>query len=349
MTFAAIHDKANIHSLSITILADNAYYSTPPQASTSHQHSQRFRTYDVPIPSVNKTGLGSSAALVTALVAGILQFCNVQPAVPTDSEIIHRLSQAAHCAAQGKVGSGFDVASAVYGSCVYRRFSPSILDDLSRPVEGDGSRHFCHRVVRMVDNDPVTWDHEINLQGKLRIPRGLKLVMCDVDQGSQTPGMVKKVLRWRADNGDEATRLWTELQLWSDKLAYLLSQPDPEDGWAGLSECIKRIRRLLRDMSVAAQVPIEPPEQTELLDACSDLPGVIGGVVPGAGGYDAVVLLIEDRDDVIEGLKSYLNSLPEDSSVYRDRHIQLLNVKGDVEGWLVGNPIEYSDWNQPWT
>lgn len=52
-------------------------------------------------------------------------------------------------------------------------------------------------------------------------------------------------------------------------------------------------------MSTLSQVPIEPPGQTRLLDACTALPGVIGGTVPGAGGYDAIVLLVVDAPEVV--------------------------------------------------
>ena len=37
----------------------------------------------------------------------------------------------------------------------------------------------------------------------------------------------------------------------------------------------------MRDMGTRAGVPIEPPEQTALLDACIAWPGVIAGGVPG--------------------------------------------------------------------
>jgi phosphomevalonate kinase len=37
----------------------------------------------------------------------------------------------------------------------------------------------------------------------------------------------------------------------------------------------------MREMGELAGVPIEPPEQTKLLDTCVSLPGVIGGGVPG--------------------------------------------------------------------
>lgn len=44
---------------------------------------------------------------------------------------------------------------------------------------------------------------------------------------------------------------------------------------------IQTTRRLMREMGEASGVPIEPPEQTKLLDAVSALPGVIGAGVPG--------------------------------------------------------------------
>ena len=34
-------------------------------------------------------------------------------------------------------------------------------------------------------------------------------------------------------------------------------------------------------MGAGADVPIEPDEQSRLLDACSDIAGVLGGGVPG--------------------------------------------------------------------
>jgi phosphomevalonate kinase len=73
--------------------------------------------------------------MTTAVVAGILQYLgSIKLAVHGESkeqemelELVHMVSQAAHCAAQGKVGSGFDVSSAVFGSQRYVRFSPSVL------------------------------------------------------------------------------------------------------------------------------------------------------------------------------------------------------------------------------
>ena len=72
--------------------------------------------------------------MVTSLVAALLHHL-----VPSASrELIHNLAQYAHSLAQGKVGSGFDVSSAMYGSHIYTRFDPSCFGDLMDA--GDVSR-----------------------------------------------------------------------------------------------------------------------------------------------------------------------------------------------------------------
>lgn len=55
----------------------------------------------------------------------------------------------------------------------------------------------------------------------------------------------------------------------------------------------------MRQMSkeVGEDVHIEPDTQTELLDACMKQQGVICGGVPGAGGFDAIWLLVFEPND----------------------------------------------------
>jgi len=43
---------------------------------------------------------------------------------------MHNLAQYVHSLAQGKIGSGFDVSAAVYGSQVYKRFDVNCLGNL---------------------------------------------------------------------------------------------------------------------------------------------------------------------------------------------------------------------------
>ncbi len=60
-----------------------------------------------------------SAALITSLSGAVVRFCGV--ACSDFPSVVHNLAQLSHCYAQGKVGSGFDVSSAAYGSHIYTR------------------------------------------------------------------------------------------------------------------------------------------------------------------------------------------------------------------------------------
>lgn len=146
--------KLLLQGLDITILGSNDFYSyrneierhglpltseslatLPPFASIS------FNTDDANggncKPEVAKTGLGSSAAMTTAVVAALLHYLGVVKISSSkdrqerkdiaDLDMVHKIAQTAHCIAQGKVGSGFDVSSAVYGSHRYVRFSPEVI------------------------------------------------------------------------------------------------------------------------------------------------------------------------------------------------------------------------------
>jgi phosphomevalonate kinase len=69
-----------------------------------------------------------------------------------------------------------------------------------------------------------------------------------------------------------------------------------------LYDNFENVRRLIREMSEKSTVPIEPPEQSRLLDACMAVPGIIMAGVPGAGGYDAIfcIALSEEGSAQVE-------------------------------------------------
>ncbi|KAK3203631.1 hypothetical protein GRF29_106g111039 [Pseudopithomyces chartarum] len=284
LSYLSTHLSTALSPSSLSILASQPYYSNPGKPITS---SSPFLNFDVALSSAHKTGLGSSAALVTAFTAALLSYYLPSSVFSLESEdgkrVLHNLAQVAHCAAQGKVGSGFDVASAVYGSCVYRRFTPSLLSSLPSP----GTPKFATALRALVDDKENTWDVDI-AKASVRMPAGLRLVMCDVDCGSQTPGMVKKVLAWREANRDVADSLWSKLQEGNEGLARELTRLASDDAqgegrYDGLKGYIEGNRKLIREMGELSGVPIEPAQQTRLLDALTEIEGVVGGVVPGAG------------------------------------------------------------------
>ncbi|KAL7629739.1 phosphomevalonate kinase [Parahypoxylon ruwenzoriense] len=334
-TSAQLKSSYTFDPARFTVLADNAYYSQPHSASETSGNPTRFAKFPTKLKDAHKTGLGSSAALVTALTAALLTHYLPPSAfdldTPAGKRTLHNLAQAAHCAAQGKVGSGFDVAAAVFGSCQYRRFSPSILKDLPEV----GAPGFAPALTACVDSD--AWDTLVYKDGA-RMPPGVALRMCDVDCGSQTVGMVKQVLKWRESDPEGSRRLWDELQARNVELAAVLSSSSGSDE---ISAAVARVRDLVRAMGEASGVPIEPDSQTALLDALvAGIEGAYEGVVPGAGGYDALALLVRDDEATEQRLRAFLRRWSEE----KGGTVRLLDVKGEMEGVRRETLGQYDGW-----
>ncbi|KAE9963991.1 hypothetical protein BLS_008743 [Venturia inaequalis] len=354
LTYITTVSSPIIKPSSISILADDSYYTQPStEAPSQAKEAYKFTNFKVKLSDAHKTGLGSSAALVTALTAALLVHYLPEAtfSIKTDAgqTRLHNLAQAAHCAAQGKVGSGFDVASAVYGSCLYRRFSPAVLQNHGEP----GSSGFAKNIQELVEdkNERIRiWDTEV-FKDAVKVPKGIRMVMCDVDCGSQTPGMVKQMLAWRAKESDEANMIWGQLDKRNSALAAELTKltDTGSKDYSRLKQAITEIRVLIQEMSRLSGVPVEPLEQTKLIDACSAVDGVIGGVVPGAGGYDAIALLIEDKEEVITSLQQFLKGYKVET--YKDVQsgpsmgkVSMLPVREEMEGIRTENASKYGGW-----
>lgn len=332
--------------LDITIAGDNDFYSQrlqlasrklPPTLQSLAQLPPFLHT-GVRLPEVHKTGLGSSAALITSLVSALLLHLGViasdsfasQGGLESASEgrkLAHNVSQYIHCLAQGKVGSGFDVSSAVFGSQIYTRFDPQVIQPLM-----ENHLESVQSLSRILSPSNPAWDYRV---APFKLPPYTRLMLADVDSGSDTPSLVGKVLKWRKERPAEADALWEKLnehnqafsrvllqlsdlhaaqpELYSVVVRYLASLQSAQwlahpnipgdklkiiEAFAEVHRLSEAIRASMREMGTQAGVPIEPAEQTALLNACVSVAGVIGGGVPGAGGYDAVWVLVFDPADI---------------------------------------------------
>lgn len=325
--------------LDIAIAGDNDFYSQRaklasldlPRTLASLESIEPFAATGVSLSNVHKTGMGSSAALITSLVSALLLHLGAIPASsfsdPSSDgrRLAHNLAQYVHCLAQGKVGSGFDVSSAVFGSHIYTRFAPGVLTDLM----GDDST--SQPLLPVLSPLNQAWNYRVQ---PFQLPPLTRIMLADVDAGSDTPSLVGKVLKWRNEDADRANALWAALDQLNQSLAQTLIQisnlymVDPQSyesavkyisslnhfQWLANPDAppeempvistfyeahiiSQSIREKMREMGTLADVPIEPEGQTRLLDACISQAGVIGGGVPGAGGYDAVWLLVLDPVD----------------------------------------------------
>lgn len=242
--------------LEITVVADNDFYSQKAEGSEDAPTSQYlsslapFHPLDVAIRDVHKTGLGSSAALTTSLVSSLLLHLGVVRTLENDDDLAlaHNTAQLAHCAAQGKVGSGFDVSAAVWGSQIYRRFDAKVLEPLLASIpkipvtgapKGEAGELASLRDVESLGPhlDPLQqplWKpsplsatttsnaHPTAFEGlaattasstslrpaPLSLPAGISLLLADVDAGSNTPSLVSSVQAWRTKKPEWAKQLY---------------------------------------------------------------------------------------------------------------------------------------------
>ncbi|KAA8525824.1 hypothetical protein F0562_007679 [Nyssa sinensis] len=361
----ALH-KLLLQGLDITILGCNDFYSYRSEiearglplsqeflASLPPFHSITFNTEESNggnrKPEVAKTGLGSSAAMTTAVVAALLHYLGVVNLSLTkdqhqekkdsmDLDVVHVIAQTAHCIAQGKVGSGFDVSSAVYGSQRYIRFSPEVLSSAQGAVIGKPLEEVIADVLK------GEWDHE---RTKFSLPPLMTLLLGEPGSGgSSTPSMVGAVKKWQKSDPQKSLDTWRKLSEANSALetrfntlsklaaehwdaykgiinscsmlrsgewmeqANEPSQADIVKELLGARDAMLRIRCLMRHMGEAAGIPIEPESQTLLLDATMDVEGVLLAGVPGAGGFDAIfAVTLGDSSSNVTKAWSSLNVL----------------------------------------
>lgn len=305
--------------LTLVLLADNDFYSQKNYLDerglpVSAKNLRALPPHLPLVGDVSKTGLGSSAAMTTSVVACLYRAIH-GPQIDLDH--VHGIAQIAHSVAQKKVGSGFDVYTAVFGTCAYRRFSPEGVAAMLK----DGDQPETVEVGALQKSIEIICSSASHTA--FRLPTGIKLLLGDIHHGgSSTPGMVVKIMNWQKSVAAEPNNLWQQLKNANENYVKHLQQliqaassasSDYEQASTALQtvvltnhtaqnpmeqkfldahQCALTSRRLLRQVGVEAGVPVEPTELTGLLDETAALPGVFATGCPGAGGYDAIFALV---------------------------------------------------------
>lgn len=315
--------RPNNFNLNIVISADNDFYSSQ---------------------SGGKTGLGSSAALTVSLIGALLihylpdfSFSNQE-----DLRTLEILSHLSHFHAQGKVGSGFDISCAVYGSQTYRTFTKSIFEGLDK----------FNSINNIIS---LNWDQE---HEKFGLHPALSILMGDVHSGSNTPKMVGAVMTWM-ENNMEAKRLWQDVNYENTILlklfVELLDLNDsytvmnelskiPAIQWKSLSKCHEcliniyksgmKSNHILSKITEMSKIPIIPTYSLKLINKTLLLPGVLMAGIPGAGGFDAIYcicLSASARTNVIQQWKSRMDNIRPLNCVSSDDSVKVHDVDFEFE------------------
>lgn len=240
-------------------------------------------SYGITGGRVVKSGLGSSAALTVATVTGVLKAFGVK----ANKNQVHKLAQSAHSIATGKVGSGFDIAAATYGSILYTRYSPEILKSL--PVEF--SNHDLEKLIRR------KWDYSVE---RLPMPKTFRLAFANfVGESMVTTKSIGSVSEFKKNSPERYAELVKRINGENQKAVDSLKRIASGDGESleAFRTAFDRARELTKELGMLSNVGIEPDECTALIGE-SKANGAFAAKLPGAGGKDAIAALTLSQGDL---------------------------------------------------
>lgn len=238
--------------------------------------------YSLSTGKVVKSGLGSSAAVTVATVGAVLKAFGANP---SENDALHKLAQTAHSIATGKVGSGFDIAAASFGSIFYTRYSPEILKSL--PAE--------YTNQQLVDLVKRQWDYKIE---KFSMPADFKPLFANFGEAMITTQAVGSVSDFKKKDPETYNKLINDINDENMKAVEALKKIKNGDGYAAAAfrEAFDKGRLLTKKLGELSNVGIEPDDCTQLIEESKNT-GAFVAKLPGAGGKDAIAALSLTQQD----------------------------------------------------
>lgn len=221
-----------------------------------------------------KIGFGSSAAVVVATVAGLLDFHDYR----AKKEEIYKLAAIAHYFAQGKMGSGFDVAASTYGGLfVYSRFGP---EELTKSIEQK----------KLYDVVKERWP--FLLIEELPVPEDFRLLVGWTKNSASTTAMIKQMNEFKATNSADYLKHYGSIAAVAERSIEAFKKHDK----GAFMNCLKENERLLAELGGASGVDIETPELKRLAALAAEAGGA--GKLSGAGGGDCgIAVCFDDKTE----------------------------------------------------
>lgn len=216
-----------------------------------------------------KYGLGSSAAVVTSLIAAILTKCLPQP---PKKELIFKLAAISHVKTQGN-GSGADIAASTYGGVLnYASFQ---AEWLLEALQSERS------MARLAEKD---WPHLAIRQ--VAFPRDVQVCIGWTGTPASTGSLVGQIKSLKHSNPD---KYHSFLKRSEQAVAFILNGMKSDDAslfYDGISQNRSALAQLGKD----ANVEIET-EKLHRLSVAADRYGG-AGKLSGAGGGDCGIAFI---------------------------------------------------------
>jgi len=233
--------------------------------------------------SGGKTGLGSSAGTAVSIVSSA--FLEAGLKIEENREEIHKLSQIAHSISTGGKGSGFDIATAVFGTIVYRRFPKTEFSNISGPWDSGEIGKAVGRNWKGIEIE------------KFALPEKYSLLVFDIlGKGTDTKKNVS-VARALSEKRPEKYSEIISAQAGFEERAILALSSGKDSVFRELVNSAREESRKLSEEAKRAGlfgfVPVEPESARRTIDAVLKEELAIAGRCPGSGGFDSIAFLCE--------------------------------------------------------
>ncbi|SFB08452.1 phosphomevalonate kinase [Lentibacillus halodurans] len=251
--------------------------------------------------SGRKYGLGSSAAVVTSVVAAMLhQFL---PEKPSDS-LIFKLAAIAHVKTQGS-GSGADVAASSYGGWLeYASFQADWLKEAY--LTADSITELVNTDWRYFSADP------------LKLPDHIYMCIGWTGSPASTPKLVEKI---SALNKTDST-LYQQFLTNSEEAVHTFLNGMRYENSSLIFEGIRKNRHALAEVGKNAGAEIETPLLKTLCDLAEEHGGA--GKPSGAGGGDCGIAFLPSKEQAEHLMEAW-----------KEAGIQTLDIMSNEAGAIV--------------
>jgi phosphomevalonate kinase len=230
-----------------------------------------------------KYGLGSSAAVVAAVISAILRL-HSEAEVPPSLDEIFKLSAIAHLKTQGS-GSGADIAAAVYGGWLeYSAFNAKwVLDELE---QGE-------KVAELIEKP---WPNLLIRQ--ITPPSSLRLAVGWTKEPAATAPMIKSIQSFRENNLEAYNQFLKESSVTVASLIQSFEMNYCKEAINSLSQNRKALQKLGKNAGISI-------ETEKLKTLCSIAEKFGSGKSSGAGGGDCGIAFLKGDAQVQQLYKEW--------------------------------------------
>jgi len=219
-----------------------------------------------------KVGFGSSAAIVSATIAAILNFHGQEISSLSAKETIYKLGCIAHYLAQGKLGSSFDVAASTYGGVL--KYQKPDMNFILKKIEEN---------TKIKDLIEMPWPYFI--AEPINLPDNFLLSIGFVGYSASTKELITKIKEFKKENEKEYSQIINKIKGVTLNLEIALKNNEKEK----IIELLKENRILLKELNDKSKNNLETTELSILANIAEK--NNAAGKFSGAGGGDCGIAI----------------------------------------------------------